>query len=221
MGENKEQKSQINPVLDGIDWSISHFAGAKARNAVFEGKTLEELSTYSEKDLAIWIKGAMERLDALVDRGTRIGLMEYCGGMCADVHRRDIQEAKERRMKYRNLDEFLEAEHFAREGDIVYQSYNPRASGVRCFCLGKNLPAEDKMSPTYCQCSKGFVKQWWKEILGRPVRVELVHSAISGAQDCKFAIYLNEKVPEYPFKCKVCGTCFKTSKELKEHIAFS
>jgi len=213
------EEKKVDPVLDGIEFSINHFAGATIRNKVFEGKTLEEVSAYSPREKAKWVKGAMERLDALVDKEKRCQLMKYCGAMCAGaVGRRFIVEAKERRKKYKTIDEFLKADGVAREGDILYTTYTPHKDGKRCYCLGNDLPAEETMSPTYCHCAAGHVEVYWEEVLERPVKVELAQSAISGAQDCRFAVHLVEKVPQ-EFKCKVCGWTFKTSKELEKHIA--
>jgi hypothetical protein len=47
---------------------------------------LEEISEKyvdDPKGKALWIKGAMERLGALVDEETRYSIMRYCGAMCA------------------------------------------------------------------------------------------------------------------------------------------
>jgi predicted hydrocarbon binding protein len=49
---------------------------------------------------------------------------------------------------------------------------------------------EGEISPTYCHCSKGFVKKLWKTVLEKPVEVELIQSAIPGANECKFVIHI-------------------------------
>jgi predicted hydrocarbon binding protein len=46
------------------------------------------------------------------------------------------------------------------------------------------------MSKTYCHCAEGFVKKYWETVVGKPVGVQLVESAVSGASECKFAIRL-------------------------------
>jgi predicted hydrocarbon binding protein len=45
---------------------------------------------------------------------------------------------------------------------------------------------------TYCRCSEGFIKSYWEEILGRPVKVEILESVISGGRECRFAVRLRE-----------------------------
>jgi len=51
------------------------------------------------------------------------------------------------------------------------------------------LPEGTNVSPTYCQCSRGFVKVL-EGALGRPVQVEVKETAITGADECKFIIHL-------------------------------
>ena len=62
---------------------------------------------------------------------------------------------------------------------------------MRCFCsLLRGLPAEETESATYCQCSKGFVRKMWERVLGRPAKVEVLETAVTGAKECKFKFYL-------------------------------
>lgn len=183
-------------LINEIGGSIGNCVGEKVKKEFMKGS--EKLTANSSaREIAEWLKGAMERLDALVDEETRIRIMEPLGYHCADggYPRKWIDEAREERKKYKNLDEFLEAKAeewgYAREGDVVYHTITkPPPGGARCVCMGKGLPAEETMSRTYCLCSRGLVKRYWEEVLGRPLEVELVHSAISGAEECKFAVHL-------------------------------
>lgn len=190
-GDVMTQKKMYR-VLDRMDFCISKYAGEEIKNKVFEDKTSKEVSSYRKIKKARWVKGAIDRLDKLAERETRMELMRYCGAMCASIAgRKWTEEAKVRRKKYNTVDEFLEAEGVVREGNIFYTSYQPQKDGKRCYCtLVNGLPAEETMSPTYCYCSAGHVKAFWEEALGRPVKVQLVQSAISGAKDCKFQVHL-------------------------------
>jgi len=184
--------NQIEGLADGLDRLVGD---ESVKKKVVEG--IEQITaTSSDSEIAEWYKGAMARLDALVDERTRNLIMQNCGYYgCASANRGYIEEAIARRKKYRSIDEFLEAEiqggGIAREGGTLYQTYTPRKSGMRCYCsLVRSLPANETISPTYCQCAAGLVKKYWEDVLERPVRVELIHSSMSGAQECKFAIYL-------------------------------
>ena len=187
-------------MLRTLEENIDHFAGEEIKKKVMEGS--EEITEKTDKrKTAKWVKEAIEKLDSLVNEKTRNQIMENCGYNCAEINKRVIERAKTRRKKYRTIDEFLEAEQrnpmkgtrLAREGDVLYQVYTPQSftRPMRCYCsLLRGLPAEEKISSTYCHCSKGFVKKFWEGILERPVQVELIQSAVSGAKECKFAIHL-------------------------------
>ena len=181
--------------------NLDKYAGQDVRKKVLEGDA--KLASISDsQQIAMWVKGAMQRLDKLVDEKTRSRIMEQCGRRCA-VAGETVEIVVAKRKKYRNLDQFLEAEkrkllpgmRLEREGNVLYQYYMPHSFSprMRCFCsLLEGLPADENISPTYCQCSKGFATRMWESILGKPVRVDVVETAVSGAKECKFKIYLQK-----------------------------
>lgn len=187
-------------MIKEIGGNVERFAGKTIRNKVMGGS--EQISPSTSKiKIAKWVKEAIDKLDTLVDEKTRIKIMENCGYNCSIVNKRVMEKAKARRKKYKNIDEFLEAEQrnpmtgtrLIREGDVMYQFYTPQlyTRPMRCFCsLLRGLPADDRVSLIYCHCSKGFIKKFWEGILEKPVKVELMQSVVSGAPECKFAIYL-------------------------------
>jgi predicted hydrocarbon binding protein len=135
----------------------------------------------------------------LVPNQIRVQIMENCGVSCARKNAAMIERARARRQKAASEEDFLAAEikkpmkgtRLEREGNTLYQVYVPRAftRPMRCYCaLVKDLPAGETISSTYCHCSKAFVRTMWETILGRPVQVELLESAVSGASECKFRI---------------------------------
>lgn len=117
------------------------------------------------------------------------------------MHKRTVDNARNKRQKYASLDEFLAAEEkkpgktsrIEQKGSIVYHYFTPSSYGqeVRCFCgLLKGLPDDQTVSRTYCQCSKGFVEEIWEAYFGKKPKVEIVGTAVSGAKECKFAVHL-------------------------------
>ncbi len=187
-------------MIEEICGNVEHFAGKEIRDEVMEGREQTDLRTNKLKT-AKWVQGAVSRLDELVDEKTRNKIMENCGYHCSTLNKRVMELAKARRKKYRKTEEFLKAEQrkpmagtkLVREGNLLYQIYTPQSytKPMRCYCsLLRGLPKDEKISITYCNCSKGFVKKFWENVLERPVKVELIHSAVSGDIECKFAIYL-------------------------------
>jgi predicted hydrocarbon binding protein len=54
------------------------------------------------------------------------------------------------------------------------------------------LEQDESLSPTYCYCGAGFYKGIWEEIIGEPVKVEVLESVLSGGEVCKVKITLPE-----------------------------
>jgi len=187
-------------MLIPIEKNIEHYAGKEISKKVMEGS--EEITEKTDKKkTALWTKTAMDRLDALVDENTRVQIMNACGSNCAEINKRLIQKAVERRNKFKTTEEFLKAEQekpqkgikIKLEGDGLLHYYTPQTftHPMRCFCgLVNALPKGVTISKTYCRCSEGFVKKYWETILQKPVKVTLLESAVTGASECKFAVQL-------------------------------
>jgi hypothetical protein len=190
-----------NGMIQQIEGCIEQFTGKAVAQKVMEGSENITEKT-GKKETAQFVKDAMQKLDAAVDEKTRTRIMQNCGYNCAKKNHKVIERAVARRKKYGSIDEFLEEEQqkptkgtkLTREGNMLYQFYTPQAftRPMRCYCgLFRELPKEDTVSITYCSCSKGFVEKYWEAVLERPVEVDILQSAISGAKECKFAIYLS------------------------------
>jgi hypothetical protein len=187
-------------VIIAMERCLEEAVGKSIAEKVMEGS--EQITEKTDKKkTALWVKNAVGRLDALADKEAKEKAMQNCGYNCAEKNHKVIERAVARRKKFVSVDDFLVAEQknppkgtkLAREGNIVYQTYTPQTftRPMRCYCgLFRQLPTEDKVSITYCNCSRGFVEKYWEAVLQKPVKVDLLKSAISGAEECKFAIHL-------------------------------
>jgi hypothetical protein len=181
--------------------NIERFAGSAVRAKVMQGS--ERITAKSgPAEIAAWVKDAMKRLDKLVDKKERIQIRENCGYVCAQENRSMIERARARRKMSQDIGRFFESEQrktlsgtrLVREGNMLYWYFTPHSFSrpMRCYCsLLKGLPEAETVSTTYCLCSQGFVKKYWESVLGKAVRVELLESCLTGAQECKFAIHLS------------------------------
>ncbi|MCW4006718.1 MAG: DUF6144 family protein [Candidatus Bathyarchaeota archaeon] len=194
----------MRKMLVEMEKCIEQAAGKEVAEQVMEGSADITVRT-AKKKAAMWGKEAVDRLDSLVDEETRNEIMQKCGYNCANRNRRAIERAIAKRDKYENIEEFLEAEQknpmagtkLSKEGDVLYLSYTPQSftRPMRCYCsVFRELPIEETASITYCNCAKGFVEKYWGAVLDKPVKVDLLQSAISGAQECKFAIHMQNGV---------------------------
>ena len=82
---------------------VERFAGKEVMKRVMvDSEDITEKT--SGKTKAEWVKGAMERLDALVDEKTRFLIMESGGIKCAEINKGAIEEAMARRKKFETVD---------------------------------------------------------------------------------------------------------------------
>jgi hypothetical protein len=185
-------------MLVPIEKNIESYAGEEVCQKVMVGSQ-DITEKTDKKKMALWTKDAIDRLDALVDEEKRVQIMNNCGANCAEINKRVLQKAVDRRKKFGTFEDFLKAEiekpqkgtRFEQNGKQLLHIYTPQAftHPMRCYCgLIRALPGDVAMSKTYCHCSEGFIKKYWETITGKPVTVKLVESAVSGASECKFAV---------------------------------
>jgi predicted hydrocarbon binding protein len=133
-----------------------------------------------------WIKSLMDGLDNQVDEQTRTAILENCGRNC--IPRSFIDRVKAQCKNTEDLDALLDDmgqiwSHVHKEGDHLSVVYD------KCYCpLVKAYP--DKLSPSFCTCSRGWVKELFESVMGRPVEVQLEQSVRQGDPICKFSVRL-------------------------------
>ena len=121
-----------------------------------------------------------------MDPATREALLEGCGRAC--IPQSFVQRAQQCRSRSSDTNEFIDLLHKAwphvhREGDQVYVQYE------KCYCpLVKDYPGT--LPRTWCNCSRGWLKELFESALGRPVQIELQQSVRSGDPVCRFAVQL-------------------------------
>lgn len=131
-----------------------------------------------------WIKSLMETLDAQVDEPARIKIMEECGRACA----RRGAVAGLSKAAAGDLDKLIGAlaghlgrENVRREGNIVHLRYS------KCFCP-LVAAGPERLSKTYCNCSRGWAMEVFGAVTGKPVTVELLRSIKRGDPACEFIV---------------------------------
>ncbi|MFX0168971.1 MAG: hypothetical protein ACFE89_06360 [Candidatus Hodarchaeota archaeon] len=201
--------------LDKFKAALERFVGSSIKEQVLEdGRPVSTQS--SPKRKAEWVKGAIERLDALVkENDTRREILLCCS------HRfpmSRIKKLKREYQKHRDIDELLKLMHTdtswdglsyyeypERKGNIIYVTKIPFApqkfeaatdseSKRRAYChCGWIRTSTDPISKTFCFCGSGWYKTLWEGILDKPVQVEVITTIASGDDECAFAIHLPEQ----------------------------
>jgi hypothetical protein len=189
-------------MIEEFGRNVEALAGSKIKDKVMEGS--QNLGPEAEgRQAALWVKRAVDRLDKLTDKKTRTAIMEKCGVNCARFNSGVMKGALSRRKNFSTLEAFLEAEvkkplkgtKLERRGHELILSYLPRSysGAMRCFCaLVRDLPEREEISPTYCHCSKAFVRTWWEAVLGQPVKVDILETGLTGSHQCRFRITMEK-----------------------------
>ena len=191
--------------LEEISGRIEEFVGGDVSKKVMKGKD-EMLAARDPVKGSLWMKEAVDRLDMLADKETCVKIMTACGRSCNAHNIKDTEECLTMRNMCSSDEEYIEkflkppgsGVRYERKGNKLIQYYTPQEYGkgkygkaIRCYCsLIGALPEGTIASPTYCQCSRAFVRAHWEKVLGRPVKVDLGKTAISGADECQFIIRL-------------------------------
>ncbi len=187
--------TRADEMADQLKGSILGRLGSKSEVTIFGG----EKPPKNPVKRARWVKDVISNLDETIDEKTRDEIMHGNGVNCANRNVGVVKAAVTRRSKYKTLEAFIDAEiskpqigiSLERDGDALMLSYLPKQfkHPMRCFCgLVNALPEGETISPTYCQCSVAFVETWWTGVIGKPVSVKLLESAITGSDRCRFKI---------------------------------
>lgn len=147
-----------------------------------------------------WVKRFFDILDQNIDEKTRTELMRANGAACASGAYGEFTEAKPATIEeidqtIAKWQERVGKENIRREGNTVFFNYVGNGKGLNisdgyCLCpMVENGP--EKLSPTYCQCSVGYVGYMFRRFITfKPVNVELLESLRSGGKGCRFKITL-------------------------------
>lgn len=134
-----------------------------------------------------WIATLMDGLSKNVDEKTLAKVLEQCGRQCQSQS--FIKKARSLYEKSKSTDDFLDKlgkvyKHLHREGDRLYVVY------PTCYCAQVNKIPKGRLSGTYCNCSRGWVKALFEGALGRDVEVIKEKSIIGGDSECKLRVIL-------------------------------
>ncbi len=198
------------------DWTgllaqgIEETLGPEARDHVMEGAEALTLETARDERLE-WVKAALLRLDGIADEEQKYWAVSPCAD-CYPVWR--IEKLRQVYMDTGSVDKVLEemkgdTEWYStpyREGNLIYHTKVPydreaweaatdKEARRRVYCHCALVQDRiDEVSPTYCYCGTGWVRQVWEGVLETPIRVEVLKSLPAGDDECQFLIHLPEEV---------------------------
>ena len=205
------------------DWNgifsdnLNRRLGCKGQQHVMNGS--EKLTTDTRnEDRFWWTKGAIERLENLVEENDRYDILSKCAHVFPESQINKLKEIYENsKQRTGNALAAVDAvidfmgkdpgwgEQPRREGYTLYSSKNPRDPAgyekaenalerkkAYCFCPLVREYLELGMPVTFCYCGSGWYRQQWEGATGKPVTIEIVQSLLKGDELCEFAIHLSD-----------------------------
>jgi hypothetical protein len=146
-----------------------------------------------------WVPRFFRVVDEHLDEPTRRRLMAANGKACfrayaPDMKPRPAPATPERIARW--VSERGPAAGYSMQDGVITFEYvgsaetgQPSPEGV-CLCPTAEAQSAATMSPTYCWCSAGYVRELHERIFGRPVNVELTQAVLMGHPRCRFRITL-------------------------------
>jgi hypothetical protein len=178
-------------------------AAAASMRSAFAGQTAatkpgEQTGARAAKRIEFvdgWVQRFFEAMDQTLDEATRQKLMTANGRSCFGAYagppkKQAAPDALEKFTAW--IATQGEAKGYSIEGkaisfEFVGSAETGQASPEKvCLCPTAEAQKAGKISPTYCLCSVGYVKEMHERMLGRPVEVQLVDSVLRGGKRCKF-----------------------------------
>jgi hypothetical protein len=146
-----------------------------------------------------WVPRFFQVVDEELDEPTRRSLMVANGKACFCAYAPNMQRRAEPATPERIAQWVAQRgkeSGYWMDGEAIVSEYLGSAEtgqaspeGV-CLCPTVEAQNAKSISPTYCWCSVGYVKEMHERIFGRPVTVELTHSVLKGDPRCRFRIAL-------------------------------
>ena len=145
-----------------------------------------DLAETADDILRRWLPALLHGLAESTTEEQRKRIMELCGRSCAEHDFEEIARIKEEARDQEHLLQLID-ERIPWCGDWVWQEGQIRTVCAACGCP---LVVEGyvERSPTFCLCSRGWVKAVFTEALEKEVDVELVQAIGRRDEVCEFLV---------------------------------
>jgi hypothetical protein len=168
-----------------------------AEQILVGGEAIVQATSPEKK--ADWMRGAMQRMDQLLEPGLRQAVREGCACCLGGKREKMVKEIDKRGG---SLEERIAAANEAKlvfghsvslkaDGRILVQFAEDGLASYGCPCLPK---AQQPLPVTYCYCCGGHVKHHLQIATGRALEVTVLSSALSSGwkKPCQFSFRLQE-----------------------------
>lgn len=147
-------------------------------------------------DIMQWINVVLAEINEL-DSEQGIKILEKCGRGCAKSHglpeeaqkiRSEVDDKNNYELLFKMYKERVyNTPRLYKEGNVIYLEYH------ECGCPLVN--SGEINNSFFCNCTRGYTKERFETLFGKPLKVELLQSMLKGDKICKQAITIQEDNP--------------------------
>ncbi len=205
-----ELQTTIHPWETRFKERVREVLGDEKGSIVLQGsERISPLSSAEER--SDWVVSAIQRLDKIADENQKCQVIAKC------AHDRPVENVRRFKVifeKTKDIEEVLRAygedqpwvEKPYREGQILYTSKPPsdpeayakattQDEIIKAYCFCPIVKAAlERMPRTFCYCGAGWAEQLWNEVVGEPLKIDIVSTVVDGDKFCKFAVHLPKHV---------------------------
>ncbi|MBN2226107.1 MAG: hypothetical protein JW763_01955 [candidate division Zixibacteria bacterium] len=137
-----------------------------------------------------WLDTLLDNLDSAEKSGC-LNAIEVCGRGCAQYFMGSHgQEAIAEIGDNKDLDQILAIlnKHDFGGGNLIREGNSVIGTYDKCYCPIRS--AGYTQTPVFCNCTKGFSKEFFERILGKTVEVELLKTIAAGDDVCQIKMTL-------------------------------
>jgi hypothetical protein len=146
-----------------------------------------------------WVPRFFRVIDTELDEPTRRRLMAANGKACFSAYRPELgprPAPATREQVAAWVEQRGKAAGYSMDGETIFMEFAGSAETGQaspanvCLCPAAEAQGVKTLSPTFCWCSVGYVKEMHERAFGRPVKVELLESVLMGHPRCRFRMTL-------------------------------
>jgi len=147
----------------------------------------------NDHELFQWINVVLANI-ALLEEKEGKKIIEKCGRECARSHDlpREIKRIRSEVANKEDIDllfttykeKIYNTSRLYKEGEVIYLEYH------KCLCPIVNKGTVH--NPFFCNCTRGYTKERFETLFGKPVKVDLLKSILNGDKICQQAITILE-----------------------------
>ncbi len=160
--------------------------------AMLSGQPVNAAVTNDEED---WRVSFMQKrfahlvdyMNTHVDEASQVMMFEEMGRFCASQHKESYSKfAGNTEAFLKNMvGQFIEKTNFDKDKQTISLLGKKQDNCVCAFAGDKN------MSPNFCNCSRGYMKEMFTVVTGKPVEVTLNESILRGSDRCSFTVQIS------------------------------